>query len=127
MVGFERPAKRNQCHDEECRADSAAKNEAYKRKLQSAAMRVIKEDYRQKRREERRLIRRKKTEQERREREEIEMSGVGMMLRNLVNLVTDAQGIWRQGTYWTLSVRLQTWQFHHRPDIHTTPNPRKET
>ena len=73
MVGFERPPKRNQWHDEECRAASAAKNDIYKRTLQSAAMRAIVEDYRQKRREERRLIRRKKREQERREREEIEM------------------------------------------------------
>ena len=72
-VGFERPPKRNQWHDEECRTASAAKNDAYKRTLQSATTRAIVADYRQKRREERRLIRCKKREQERREREEIEM------------------------------------------------------
>ena len=60
-------------HRNECRAASAAKNDAYKHTLQSAATRAIFEDYRQKRREERLLIRRKNREQERREREEIEM------------------------------------------------------
>ena len=53
--------------------NSVAKNDAYKRTLQSAATRVIVEDYRQKRREERRLIRCKKSLQVRREPEEIEM------------------------------------------------------
>ena len=52
---------------------SAAKNDAYKRTLQSAATSAIVEGYRQNRREKRRLIRRKKREQERREHEEIEM------------------------------------------------------
>ena len=51
-------------HDEECRAASSAKNDAYKRTLQSAAKRAIVEDYNQKRREEKRLIRRKKRAQE---------------------------------------------------------------
>ena len=73
VVGFERLPKRKQWYGEECRAASAAKNDAYKRMLQSAAKRAIVEDYRQKRREERRLIRRKKREHERREREEIDM------------------------------------------------------
>ena len=72
MVGFERPPKRNQWHDEECRGASAAKNDLYKRTLQSAATRVIADDYRQKRREERRHIRPKR-DQERRECDEIEM------------------------------------------------------
>ena len=31
VVGFERPPKRNQWHDDECRAASAVKNDAYKR------------------------------------------------------------------------------------------------
>ena len=65
--------QQNQRHDEECRAASAAKNDAYKHMLQSAATRAIVKDYGQKRREERCLIRRKKREQKRREREEIEM------------------------------------------------------
>ena len=65
--------KRNQWPDEECRAASAMKNDAYKRTLQSAATRTIVEDYSQKRREERLLIRRNKRKRERREREEIEM------------------------------------------------------
>ena len=73
LVGFERPPKRNQWHDEEYRAVFAAKNDAYKRTLQSAATRAIVEHYRRSRREERRLIRHKKREQERRDREEIGM------------------------------------------------------
>ena len=73
MVGFERPPKRNQWQDEECRAASAAKNDAYTRTLLSATTRAIVEHYRQKRKEERPLIRRRKREQRRREREEIEM------------------------------------------------------
>ena len=73
MIVFERPPKRIQWHDEECRAASATKNDTYKRMLQSAATRAIVEDYRQRRREDRRLIRRKKREQERRVHEEIEM------------------------------------------------------
>ena len=72
VLGFERPPKRNQWYDEECRAATAAKNAAYKRTLQSAATRAIVEDYRERRKDERRLFRRKKREQERREREEIE-------------------------------------------------------
>ena len=51
---------------------SAAKDDAYKRTLQSAAKRAIAEDYRHRRREKKRLIRRKKREQERREREKSE-------------------------------------------------------
>ena len=73
VVGFERPPKRNQWHDEEFRAASAAKNDVYKRTQQSAAMRAIVENYRQKSREERRLIFRKMKEQEWREREKIKM------------------------------------------------------
>ena len=72
MVGFERPLIRNQWHDGEGRTVSAAKNDAYKRTLQSAATRAITKAYRQRRGEERRFIRRKKRGQERREREEIE-------------------------------------------------------
>ena len=64
VVDFERPPKRNQWHDEDCRAASSAK---------SAATRVIVVDYKQRRREEKRLIRRKKRERKRRLREEIEM------------------------------------------------------
>ena len=45
--GFQRPPKRNQWHDKEYRAASAAKNDAYKRTLQSAATHGIVEDYRQ--------------------------------------------------------------------------------
>ena len=73
VVGFERPQKRKQWHDEECSAASTAKNDTYKRTLQSAAMRAIMEDYRQERREERCLIRRRMMEEERRERAKIEM------------------------------------------------------
>ena len=73
MVGLKHPPKRNQWPDEECHAVSAAKNDAYKLTVQSAARRAIEEDYRQSRREDRRLIRRRNREQERREREAIEM------------------------------------------------------
>ena len=41
VVGFECPPKRNQWHDEESRAASAAKNDAYKRTLQAAPTRAI--------------------------------------------------------------------------------------
>ena len=57
VVGFERPPKRNQGHDEECRAASAAPNAARRRTLQSAQTRAVVEDHRQKRREEKHLIR----------------------------------------------------------------------
>ena len=73
VLGYERPSKRNQWYDEECREATAAKNAAYRRTLQSAATRAIVDEYRKKRGEERRLIRRKKRELERREREEIEL------------------------------------------------------
>ena len=72
-MGKHLPLQRNQWYDEECREAAAAKNAAYRKTLQSAAMRAIVENYREKRREERRLFRRKKREQERREREEVEM------------------------------------------------------
>ena len=41
VVGFERPPKRNQWHNEESREASAAKNDAYKRTLQSDATLAI--------------------------------------------------------------------------------------
>ena len=79
----------------ECRAASAAKNDAYKRTLHLATMRAIVEDYRQKRREERRLIRYQKRELERREREEIEMYRSRNDAQKRSNLVTDAKGVLR--------------------------------
>ena len=54
VVGCERPPKRKQWYDGECRTASAAKNDAYKRTLQSAA--TIVEDYRQRRRDVEQLI-----------------------------------------------------------------------
>ena len=39
LLGFERAPKRNQCHDEECGAASAAKNDAYKRTYKRAVCR----------------------------------------------------------------------------------------
>ncbi|XP_037957054.1 uncharacterized protein LOC119686977 [Teleopsis dalmanni] len=73
VLGFQRPPRRNQWYDEECRQATAAKNAAYKRTLQSAATRTVHEQYREMRKVERCLFRRKKRDQERREREEIEV------------------------------------------------------
>ena len=116
MVGFERPPKRNLWHDEECRAASAAKNDAYKCTLQPAAARAIVEDYRQNRREERHLIKRKKRKQERRERGEIQMylkrliegfkPGASFCRDERANLVADAQRVLRLASLFYVIARL---------------------
>ncbi|XP_037928856.1 uncharacterized protein LOC119663271 [Teleopsis dalmanni] len=73
VLGFQRPPRRNQWYDEECRQATAAKNAAYKRTLQSAATRTVHEQYREMRKVGRCLFRRKKRDQERREQEKIEV------------------------------------------------------
>ena len=73
VLGFERPPKRNKWFDKECQAAYSAKNDAYKRTLQSDVTRAIVENYRQRRREQIRLLRRKNRELKRRDREEMKM------------------------------------------------------
>ena len=82
VVGFERPPKRNQWHDEECCVPSAGKNDAYKRTLQSAATRAIVDDYRQKRSEENRLIRQRRGSRKGVRVRKSRCTGIGTMLRN---------------------------------------------
>ena len=82
VVGFERTPKRNLWHDEECRAASAAKNDAYKRTMPSAATRAIVQDLGRGKRKRDALSDARRGSREGMSVRKSRCTGVGTMLRN---------------------------------------------